>query len=274
VRIPTSALIAAATLFGSALIVCQEKPPASRPAPRPADAGKELEKKLEEFTKLVKGRKDKQAIAVVDGLLRRLDELPAKARTKLARTVGSVLTKQRPSRSAKNKELFERCAVALGKMGKPGSTPLREAYDYKKFKGAQWMELRALMLRQVGKTGDLGKTGFLVKTARHVEQNLLKAAAGEALGEFEKAPLRLRKGLFDDVKAELVRVYDLSRTGEFGELQRATFEKRFAAIRAPWNATLQKLSGRRYTDPHAWRDFWNKHKRANWDKLRGSRAER
>ena len=130
------------------------------------------------------------------------------------------------------------------------------------------------MLRQVGKTRDLDKTEFLVKIARHVEQNTLKAAAGEALGEFKKAPLTVRKELFHDVMRELVRVYNLSRTGESGELQRATFEQRFGAMRDPWNATLQKLSGRRYSDPHAWRDFWNNHKAANWDKLRGSRAGR
>ena len=280
----TGALVVA-VLLGSAPAVCQgkagkDKPGKEKPAPKSRDP--ELAKSLFRFKKLIgsgkkgkgdKGKKakgDNAAIAILDGLLVRFPDLHPRDRQAFAKAVGGVLTKQRPRPMESRQRLFERCVVALGKMGKLGAHALVEGYDHDKFGKREWIGLRAKMLEQVGRTGAVSQRGFLVSQVRSAPDDRLLAAAGSALGEFASAPQKDRKEISKDLIGRFVEIQEASLDMSQGQEHRATFARRFEAVRDPWNEALRKLTGQTFRNPQEWQKFRNSKgfKKDDWDKAR------
>jgi hypothetical protein len=218
---------------------------------------------LKEFVNAKKGNRDREAIEVMDGLMRRYGDLDKKGQKRVATAVGKILTGQRAKRSPENAQLFEHGILALGQMGKLGSGLLQKAYDKKKFKGKRrkdWVGLRAGMLVALGSTKDPAAIEFLLKKANGDNYDKLKGAAGGALGEFAGVSKKQRRDICAKLIRTLVTSQSQSHNLEIGAIEREGYRRRFEATRVPWTRTLQRLTGQRETDPVKWQRMLNKKK--------------
>ncbi|MHC4078841.1 MAG: hypothetical protein ACYST0_10435 [Planctomycetota bacterium] len=287
--LPGALAVVAALLLGSAPVAGQGEEPGKKEPGKKDTEKKDVEKKDADATKPVdldtqlaalkklantrKGESDRQAIETLDRLMRRYTDLDKKGRRRLATAVGRILTSARPKRAPKSAQLFERCIVAVGQMGKLGSKPLQQAYENKKFQGKQrkeWVPLRAGMLAALGTTKDPTAIPFLLKKAEGDNYDQLKGAAGGALGEFVGVSKKERRKICARLIHTLVTSQAQSRNLEIGAIERDGYRRRFEATRGPWTRTLQKLTGRSETDPVKWQRLLNK-KKLFWEPARKKR---
>ena len=93
-------------------------------------------------------------------------------------------------------------------------------------------------------------------------------AAGLTLGNYEDAPLAVRKEIAKELIKKLSEVYGKARASlDPGNAQVKRSKQRLDAIQAEWNQTLNRLTKQAINSPPDWQRFWNKNKDKNWDKL-------
>jgi len=248
----------------------------AQPDPAPAKPDPAVKTKLDEFKKLIKdrkGAKDGEAIKIIDSVLSGFDKLHPKDKKDFAKALYEPLKNPRIKRKPTDARLFKVTVVALGKTGTVGSGYLKKAFqDKKRFGDKEWRSLRADMLKSVGKTKDLGQVKFLTDEARRNIEDTLMAAAGEALGEFAEADLKVRKQISKELIKKFANIYENANVNlDSGDLQRKTWEDRYKAVADPWNTTLKKLTKQNIRTPNEWQKFYNKNKAKNWDKLKSRR---
>jgi hypothetical protein len=247
-KLRTSAILLLTTVFVTPALLAQPDPkPPAKPDP-------EVKAKLGEFKKLIKdrkGAKDGEAVQIIDGILPRFDKLHPKDKADFAKALYEPLKNPRIKRKAMDSNLFKASVVALGKTGTK-------------------LSLRAYMLKSLGKTKDQQFVKFLIDEARKNIHDSLMAAAGEALGEFAEADLKVRKEICKELIKKFVNIYENANANlDTGSTLRTTWENRYKAVMDPWNTTLKKLTKQHYRTPNDWQRFYNKNKDKNWDKLKG-----
>ena len=262
---PSTILLLLTTAITPAL-VAQPKPAAAKPDP-------EVKAKLDEFKKLIKdrkGAKDDQAIKIIDSVLTNFDKLHPKDKRDFTKALYEPLKNTRVKRKPMDARLFKTAVVALGQTGTNGSKYLADAFKNKRrFGDKAWRSLRAEMLKSLGKTKDKRYVKFLTDEALKNIEDTLMAAAGQALGEYADADLKLRQEISKDLIRKFVNIYENANTNlDSGDLQRKTWEDRYKAVADPWNTALQKLTKQSLRHPNDWQKFYNKNKRKNWDKLK------
>ncbi len=265
--LPGSLVVVTVLLFGSGAGPGQGREPGKKESEKPDVAAPiDLDTRLADLKKFAnakKGNSDRAAIETLDGLMRGYGDLDKKGQRRVATAAGKILTGKWPKRPPEGAQLFERCVVALGQMGKLGSRPLQEAYKNKKFQGKQrqeWVALRVGMLVALGATKDPAAIGFLLKKADGDNYDKLKGAAGGALGEFAGFSKKERRKICAKLIRTLVTSQTQSRNLDIGAIEREGYRRRFEATRGPWTRTLQKLTGQNETDPVKWQRLLNKKK--------------
>ena len=265
----TSAILLLATVWMAPALPAQPKPADAKPDP-------EVKAKLDEFKKLIKdrkGAKDGEAIKIIDSVLTGFDKLHPRDKRAFATALYELLKSSKIKRKPTDARLFKVSVVAFGKTGTDGSKYLANAFKNKKrFGDKQWRSLRAEMLKNLGKTKDLRYVKFLTDEARRNIEDTLMAAAGEALGEFADADLKIRKEISKELIKKFSNIYENANVNlDSGDLQRKTWEDRYKAVADPWNTTLKKLTKQHLRTPNDWQKFYNKNKAKNWDKLKSRR---
>ena len=248
-------------------------------APQDVTVQDDLEAKLEAYEAVIqdKGRVP-EAIAHLDGLLQhykklqsRLEEIEEsldigegdkKALTKEAKEIGkqqedlvdatwmafNAKTRKR-DRPPENVELWRTAAVVLGQMGPGGAEKLWDAFEDKRFN--KDVEFRAHIVKQVGSTRDWDQWKELVDLLDYKDE-LVIAAAGEALAKFRDAPADVRQ---DSVKVLVKRLESYQNAALSGEDD--TARRIYRTVRDPMTRALTALTGQSFRDPLDWTKWWN-----------------
>ncbi len=164
-------------------------------------------------------------------------------------------------------ELVCHAARALAGMAPESLPVLERALDNKAL--LKEKEIGRTLVLALGKTRDKSVTKTLLGLLDSPDDGIV-AAAGEALGEFEGAPLALRKQLFEETLKALTQAKDqkdsqVQQTLDPNSPHDAAAVKRYDALQAAFGATLQRLSKQDARSPELWQRWWTRNKRADWD---------
>ncbi|MCB9878701.1 MAG: HEAT repeat domain-containing protein [Planctomycetes bacterium] len=254
-RTPLSRLaMVTALLLGAAIAQETKEPPVDPALP---DQLKELKKEASDR----KMEADFHVIDTIQHLAKDLDKKNPKDVEKIAKGIGDVFFAGK-LREGNKDILYREAADALAKFGEDGAKELAKAVTHKRFKDN--LGLQAHMMLALGKTEDDKQIDFLLETTTRSPHDELRAASGEALGNFTKAKLTVKR----DIVKEIIRTWG-------GFHQRATVavnntpgapvnfdpqnaRKTLRACEGKWVATLQKLTGVSQTQFPDWQHWLNK----------------
>jgi hypothetical protein len=239
------------------------------PLPLVQDDPKDLPDKRPEVKELVgtlkdhakkRGKEDAEAIATVKQLEAEFGKSGLKDRATIAKDVGNVLKEKRKEvDGVTDNKLFLQCATALGSMGPESSKVLQSWIGHKNHK--KDVELQERLILALGKTKDEKAVKALLDLLSHHEARI-QGAAGTALGNYAHLDQKVRKDIFEEVLKALTGVYNRMQ----GDTQDIIARERYDVIAAPMTTTLQVLSKHDERKPPDWRHWWNKNKKADWDK--------
>ena len=225
-------------------------------------------------------KRDGQAIEAL-AVIARLSEQFQKSGPGDKREIGRALARLFDTRKPAQKKdqpgdpLQLAAAEALGGMGPQSVPALIAAIGQKKLRDD--LELQRQLMLALGRTCDKKGIEPLLDNL-HNKDDVLIAAAGEALGSYERADQATRKRVFEEVLKTLVAVKSSVDHAEHEQgtaetpqpsPQGAAFADRYETIRAPLLGALARLSKHQETEPEAWQRWWNKNKKADWDVAKG-----
>ncbi|MFO1078751.1 MAG: hypothetical protein U1E73_13600 [Planctomycetota bacterium] len=252
-----------------ALSLCLSALPAQDPAPV-KQPDKEVATKLEELKDCINDRKmerDAEAVQIIDFLWKKLDEgLCDKDQQAITKSLDAALS-QGKVRQPEDARLYTAAVAALAYCGADGAKALKKAYENKRFGNTNekpWLNLRDQMLRSIGKTKDESMVKFLVDEARRNPEDILMAAAGEALGNYEAAKEPVRKEIVSDLIKRWGELDELATQMGSGNIQAANARNTLAALTGKWNETLAKLTRQNFTKFTDWQSWYNKNKTQPW----------
>ena len=242
-------------------------PPPVAPAPLLQDE-EEIQDKRPEIKELLgnlkqhigkRGEQDTEAVGVIDKLLGEFPRSGPKDRSSIAKGLGSCLDQKRQDLDdgVPDNTLYMAAAVALGEMGEDAAPVLSKYIGHKRLKKNLTLQRRLIL--SLGKTKDAASIKTLLKLLNDTE-NVLIAAAAEALGEFKGAPQKVRKEAFNELLKLLVTIKNLKE----GDINDIASRDKYDVIAAPITTTLQLLSGHDERDPEEWQRWWNKNKKEDW----------
>lgn len=257
--------------LGAGFAAAQNPPPAPNPAPAqnpvpPVDPA--LPGILKELKSLVADPKmqgDFQAIGIVQKLAKELEQRNPKDCEKIAKALGEVFRTGKVRPTDKD-HLYRETGDALAAFGADGARELQKALDDKRIEDS--ISLRAHLMLALGRTADEKQIDWLLDVALRAPQDELRAASGEALGNFAKADIKVRREVTKRMIREWGSLHQRATTADptdpnapvdFGP-QNA--RKTLKAIEAPWNATLAKLTGVTNSQFADWQRWLNKN--PNW----------
>ncbi len=260
----TILLLAAASAL-AAPIAAQEEPP-KKPDP-------EVKKQLEQFKEATTDKqrsRDEEAMNLVDKLTQRYESMHPKDQTAVQKAFYECLASSRVKRQPEHSRLFVAASAGLSTMGSDGAKLLVRAYNSNKFKKRDWVAMRAVMLRDIGKTKDPKQVNFLLERALRDHEDKIMQAAGQALGNYGDADQKIRK----NVSKELIKMFNQVYNAAYANVDPndpnvKRGREQLSAIQDPWNETLKRLTKQPINSPPDWMTFWNKNKGKNWDKLPG-----
>lgn len=249
---------AAAPVAPAATLAVQEPAPNTNPDKRP-----ELEKLLDKLEGHIKkeGKEDQDAIGVIDNLLQEFPKSGPKDRVAIVKQLSKCFEQRRmvPEGQAPNNKLYLAAAVALGQMGPDSVDILTSWIGAKTLKKDLVVQYRLIL--SLGKTKD--KKGVKVlKDMLNNKENSLISASAEALGEFATSDLETRKDAFEALLKTVMEAKGFKDTNPDNTVARDKYD----VIAAPIITSLGKLSKHEERDPEKWQTWWNKNKKADWDK--------
>lgn len=243
--------------------------PAQDPTPAKGP-DKEVAEKLDDLKSYVNDRKiehDAEAVQVIDFLWKKLDEgLCDKDQQAITKGLDAALS-QGKVRPAEDIRLYAAAVAALAYCGPEGAKVLKKAYENKRFGNTNekaWLPLREQILKSVGKTKDESMVKFLVDEAKKNPEDLLMAAAGEALGNYEAAKELVRKDVVNELLKKWGELDELQSQMGSGNIQALNARNTLAALTGKWNDTLAKLTRQNFTKFLDWQSWNNKNRNQPW----------
>ncbi len=265
------------------LVVLASPAPAVAPAPRfvlasspvvsSQEDGEEKEKpdKRPEIKEALKslgayvkerGKEDKAAIEVIDTLLKEFPESGPKDRKAIAKDLASCLkeTRKPTDEGVVDNQLHLAAATALGRMGPESVKDLAKWVDHKNFAKEEQLATRRALILALGNTQHEDAVDTLIDLlSNHLPE--VQAASSEALGQFKGAEQKVRKEIFKKMLDQITSVKTQLDSDQVDPIVR----DRYNVIAGPMLTTLQLMSGQDIRDPSAFRTWWNKNKKDDWD---------
>lgn len=231
------------------------------PKPDKREAVKELCDKLKAHVK-ERGKEDREAIAVIDQLVKEFAASGPKDRQAIVKAIGDAFKEKRKptAEGVRDNQLFMAAAVALGECS-PECVPVLESWIGHKEHRDDLSLQRALIL-SLGKSKEKDAVEPLIKLLVH-HQPTIQAATAEALVNFTHLPLPERKEIFKEVLDQLTQIKGQIDT----DPNNTTERERYDAVRAPMRSVLQAMSKQDFGEPSEWRSWWNNNKGKDWDTL-------
>ena len=129
--------------------VAAQEPPAAADKPDPVIA-----EQIKQFKSAIadrKGTRDDEAGNLVAKFLIGYPTMHAKDQADVRKALQGCLLSGKIKRDPSKSTLFTGCAEALGRMEQEGAKILTKAFKSSKFKGEDWVSLRAVIVRNVGR---------------------------------------------------------------------------------------------------------------------------
>lgn len=248
-------------------------------APQSVSVQQDIDAKIEAYEEVVKSKgRVPEAIAHLDGLLQLYKSLQERAEAiaesldigegekKELEAEAKQLGKDQESlvdavwlafsaktrkdlRPPENLELWRTAAVVLGYMGPDGAERLWDAFEDKRFN--KDVEFRAHIVKQIGSTKDYDQWKELVDLLDYKDE-LVIAAAGEALVKFGEAPVKIRQSAAEVLVKRLESYQNAAASGEDDTARRI-----YRTVRDPMIRALSSLTGQSFRDPLEWTKWWN-----------------
>lgn len=241
-----------------AIVALQEPAPSANPDKRP-----EVEKLVDKLDGHIKkeGKEDQDAVGVIDSMLQEFPKCGPKDRQSIVKVLSKCFEQRRmvPEGQAPNNKLYLGAAVALGQMGPESVDVLTTWIGAKNLKKDLAVQHRLIL--SLGKTKDKKGLKVLKDLLNHKENSLISASA-EAIGEFAAADLETRKDVFEALLKTLMESKGFKDTNPDNTIARDKYD----VIAAPIITSLGKLSKHEEREPEKWQTWWNKNKKADWDK--------
>ncbi len=262
---PTTAFRSPGSLVLAALCALAPAAPAQKPPKKDQDP--EVAAKVDLLDEVADDRKferDAEGVAAIDVLYQKHEEgLHPKDEKMVLKALDDVLNRSKV-RDANQTQLYDAAAAALGQHGAGGAKALKKAFESKRFPDKpEWVPLREKLLRNIGKTKEESMVKFLIDEARRNPEAALQAAAGEALGNFEESPEKVRKEIVSQLLITYGSLAEIaSQLGTNIEAQNA--QRRLAALSGKWNDTLRKLTKQDFDAFREWQDWYNDNKNKPW----------
>ncbi len=249
-------------ILGALLVTPLQAQEKERPDQRP-----EIETMLEALAKKVSksNREDpleKQAVKLVRSLGDQWRPSGDKDRAAIVRGLDRVFLSRRRAdkEGVRQTPIYREAAKALGKTADKGAVKLDRWIGHPKHK--RDIDLQRELILALGRT----KADRGLKTL----QGLLKedtpkiiSAAATALANFAGKDQKVRKRLFEN----LLKAIESARAN--ARSNNSTAEAIWGALSGPAQNTMRRLSGANQNGTAAWRHWWNKNKRKNWDERTG-----
>jgi len=247
------------------LVVSLGTASAQKPKEPPVDPM--VPKRISELKGYIKNRKmtdDFQAIGLMQALTKAPDQQNSKDKKKIAKGLGDCF-KLGKVREGRQDILYREAADGLAKYEAEGAKELAKYVENKRFKDN--LSLRAHMLRAMGETQDDKQIDYLIEVTSRSPHDELRAAAGEALGNYTEAKIKDKREIVKMIirawgsqHSEATRAVSNDPNGpqDFGP-QNA--RRILRACEGKWVATLQKLTGVSLTKFPDWQRWQNKNKR-------------
>lgn len=255
---PVASLLAVLVLGqGTALAQKSKEPPQDPQVP----------KRISELKSFIKNRKmtdDFTAISLIQAMTKEVDKQNSKDKKKIAKGLGDVF-KLGKVREGRRDVIYREAADALAKYEQDGAKELAKYVENKRFKDN--LSLRAHMLKALGKTQDDKQIDYLIEVTSRSPHDELRAASGEALGNYTKAKIKDKR----EIVKMIIRAWgsqhslatqpvnnDPAAPIDFGP-QNA--RRILRACEGKWVSTLQKLTGVSLKKFPEWQRWQNKNKR-------------
>lgn len=247
--------VALAAVAPAAAVVRGDDKPDKRPEVKAALA--ELKAHVKK-----KAKEDEEAIAVLDLLVGEYAESGPKDQKAIADGVAKCLSAKRPKElepGVPDDRLYLASAVCLGRMGPHSVKPLTSALNAKSFKNN--LVVRRELALALGKTKDPKGVKPLIELLKnhHAE---MQAAGADGLVNFTEIALKTRK----DIVNELIKIMMGQKASMDSSPSDQEARQRWDIISGPIITTLKELTGHDEGKPEAWQRWWNKNKKADWDK--------
>ena len=238
-----------------------------------------LEEKTEIYRKLVKGRdqegaliahldgfvtiysKDQKRVVEIDEILetkpdnkRDLEKEKKGLRKRQKEISDSVFYVFRRKRMTEpHMRLWRAAIAAFGQMPTHGAAPLWKIFEDKRF--SREVEIRSKCVLQVGYTRDLRQGDALLDLLDDKDE-LVAAAAGDALSQFRNAPGQFRK----EATKDLVKMLESNSNAASTKDASTTDIRRFRTVKDPFLRALTTFTGQSFRKPLDWTRWWNKNK--------------
>lgn len=266
-RYPWTKLILIALCAAGSLAAQDEGGPEAAKNPDP-----QIAKEIDDFKTAVSDKKmakDLEARAFLGRWVSAFETMHQKDKSAVVKVLDDVFSRAKP-RPPETQELYEASAVALSRMEKPGAEVLKKAFNNARFRKTEWVSLRARLIGSLGAAKDPAHLSFILDIALRDPEDQIIAAAGQALGNYEKAELNVRRDVVKKLVKRFNEIHDASRSDSLDDPVAQTKQRTYAAISDPWNTSLGKLTGQAFRTPQDWQRWWNKSKDENWDEGKGS----
>lgn len=248
----------------AAVIGAQDPKPAAKP-----DKTEEIKKLCADFDALItqRGKKDDEACKLIEPMLVKFPDCGPKDREAIVAALAKSFDQKRvPNEEegedpAKVYKLYTTAVVALSRMGPESVKPLQKLIGDRAHKANLDLLRRAIL--SLGKTKDAGSVTFLLDLRNH-KDNVLVAAAAEALGEYGDLALDKRKQIFEDLLKVLMALKVEVDQAQAGGTPDNDKNERYQTISGPILGTLQRLSGHEEREPEKWQAWWNNNKKKKW----------
>ena len=226
------------------------------------DKREEIKAALDELKDHIgaRGKEDAQAIAIIDTMMQEFPNCGPKDRKTIVKGIsGCLKQKRKPTKEGVvDNKLHIASATALGRMGPESVKGLIGFMGHKNF-AKEYGAKRAIILA-LGNTKDEDGIDDLADLLTHHEPQV-QAAAAEALQQFVGSESKTRKKIFKEILDEVARVKNALDIDPTDPIVR----ERYDGIAGPMLRALQDLSGHEENDPTAYRSWWNKNKKRDWD---------
>ena len=240
-------------------VVAQKPAPAAPPPVDPA-----LPDQCKELKSLVADPKmtaDFQAIGLVQKLVKDPEQRNPKDKERIAKAFGDVFTtgKLRP---ADKDALYRETGDALGKLEADGAKELAKVLGDARFKDLT--SLRAHLILALGKTKDEKQADWLLDQTTRSPHDEIRAAAGEALGNYKEADIKLRREVVKQLVREWGSLHSSATTAAPTDPNvpidpgPENARRTLRAVEGKWNATLAALTSLSMTQFADWQRWLNK----------------
>lgn len=230
------------------------------------DKRPEVRERVESFKDHVKarGREDSDARALVVVFLNDWENTGPKDRKEVIAALSASFKQKRfhLEDGRYDNELYIAVATGLGEMAGPdASKALQSWIGHKQHR--KNLDLQRALILALGRTREPGAVKSLIALLKH-EEPLIQQAGAEALGDYEEADVKTRKKIFEAVLKQIAPMHsDVQNDTRYDPILR----HRYDTVAGSMIATLRLMSGFAERDPLEFQRWWNKNKKADWDKL-------